>query len=168
MPDPRNKPDLSTVESDLKALSTASKTLNDLTDKLTEQVAQIESVINTLNLGLRVSVMVRSYNSDDREPWLTNNVVLLYGKNDGRWGFEIEEFDEDERDPINPRNYRLWVFKEAPRTLRLEVVNKIPELIRQLVKESEAAADEVTEKLDDAIAIAASLSAPIVLKPVRN
>jgi hypothetical protein len=159
--------DLSTVESDLKALTTASKTLNNLTDQLTDQVAQIESVINALNLGLRVSVIVRSY-SDDNQPWMSNNVRLSYDKNDGRWGFEVEEFDDDERDPEHHANYRSWAFKDAPRSLRLEVVHKIPELIRAMVKEAEATAAKVTLKLDDAKAIASSLFAPTLDGPVRK
>jgi hypothetical protein len=153
------KPDLSTVESDLKALTTASKTLNNLTDQLTEQVAQIESVINALNLGLRVSVVVRSY-MDENQPWISNTLRLSYGKNDGKWGLEIEEFDDDERDPEHHRDYTSWAFKDAPRSLRLEVVPKIPELIKEMVKEAEAAAAKVTQKLDDAKAIASSLFAP--------
>jgi|SRR5579863_21136 len=167
MIDLRKKPDLSSVESDLKALTKASKTLNDLTDKLTEQVAQIESVVNTLNLGLRVSVAVHSYSGED-EPWLSSDLRLSYDKNYGKWGFEIEEFEIDANDPDHYRNYRSWAFKDAPRLLRLEVVHKIPELMKAMVQESERAADQINEKLDDAIAIAASLSAPVVLKPMRQ
>jgi hypothetical protein len=167
MIDLRKKPDLSSVASDLKALTTASKTLNELTDKLTEQVAQIESVVNTLNLGLRVSVIVSSY-GDDNEPWINYKKRLSYSKNDGKWGFEVEEFEDDDNDPGRYRNHASWAFKDAPRSLRLEVVHKIPELIKAMVQECERVADEINEKLDDAIAIAASLSAPVVLKPVRQ
>jgi hypothetical protein len=162
----RQKPDLSSVESDLKALATASKTLNNLTDQLTEQVAQIESVINTLNLGLRVSVTVHSYGSDD-EPWLSSDLRLSYDKNDGKWGFEIEEFDVDQN-ADHYLNYKSWVFKDAPRALRLEVVHKIPELIKAMVKESETVAKQVTEKLEDAKAIASTLFKPALDGSMRK
>jgi len=161
------KPDLSTVESDLKALSIASKTLNNLTDQLTEQVAQIESGINTLNLGLRVSVLVSRETGDD-EPWLSNNVRLLYAKNDGKWGFEIEEFEEDGNDPDHYPSYKSWVFKDAPRGLRLQVIHKIPELIKELVKESETVAKQVTERLADAKAIASTVLKPALDGPERK
>jgi len=167
MPLTRQKPDLSSVESDLKALATASKTLNNLTDQLTEQVAQIESVISALNLGLRVSVTVHSYSSDE-EPWLSSDLRLSYDKNDGKWGFEIEEFDEDQNDPDHYRNYKSWTFKDAPRALRLEVVHHIPDLIKALVKESETVAKQVTEKLEDAKAIASTLFKPALDGAVRK
>ena len=61
---------------------------------------------------------------------------LSYDKNDGKWGFEIEELDEDQNDPGHYRNYKSWVFKDAPRALRLEVVHHIPEPIKAMVKES--------------------------------
>jgi hypothetical protein len=147
--------DLSSLESDLKALTTNSKTLNSLTDQLTEQVAQVESVVNVLNLGLRVSIIVHSYSGDD-EPWLSSDLRLSYDKNDGKWGFEIEEYDED-HNTDRRHNYKSWKFKDAPRALRLEVVQRIPDLIKEMVKESEVAAKQVTEKLGDAKSIASSL-----------
>jgi hypothetical protein len=168
MIDLRKKPDLSTVESDLKALTSASKVLNSLTDQLTEQVAQIESVINTLNLGLRVSVDVHSYSSDD-EPWASENLRLSYDKIDGRWVFEVEQFDTDERDdPERIFNYHSWPFKDSPRSLRLEVVHKIPELLKEMVKQAEAAAAKVTEKLEDAKSIASSVQKLTLDGPVRK
>jgi len=168
MPDVRTKPDLSTTESDLKALAAAANNLNNLTDKLTEQVTQIESVINTLNLGLKVSVIVSSY-GEEEEPWASHDVRLCYNKVDGKWGFEIEEFDTDEQYAAGRYlNYHSWAFRDAPRSLRLEVVHRIPELIKAMVKEAEQVTSRFAEKLEDAKSIASTVFKPALDAPVKK
>jgi hypothetical protein len=154
------------LASDLKALTDASKNLNRSTDELTQQIEQIESTINALNLGLRASVIAEA--DDDESPLWTHYTRLLYDKNDGAWGLVIDEFYESVSDEHTKHDYKGWRFSDAPRASRLKVIDKIPELLKVLVRESEAMAERVGEKLNDAKAIASSLFAPAPDGPVRK
>jgi len=148
--------DPSAIESDLKVLADKSKTLNQLTDELTRHVEQIESVVNALNLGLSARVIAEKMgNPGDTE---SHYVRLLYSKTDGKWGLAVDEFDEDEDDPIWCGDYKIWAFKDAPRALRLKVVDKIPDLIKALVKESDKMADETAKTVARAVEIASGMS----------
>ena len=148
--------DPSAIESDLKVLATNSKNLNRLTDELTKHVEHIESAVNTLNLGLRVFVIADS-GCDEEGRW-SHYVRLCYEKIEGKWGLAIDEYDEDAADPDHWPNYSHWAFKDAPRALRLKVVDKIPDLIKALVKESETMAAETTATVARAMEIASSVS----------
>ncbi len=132
--------DPSAIASDLQVLAKTSQILNRLTDDLTKQVDQVESVINALNLGLSGYVYVEE-SSDENGMW-THFIRLWYEKTEGKWGLSIDEFDEYAQDPDQYRNRKSWVFRDAPRTLRLKAVEKIPALIKALIK----GAQEMTEK----------------------
>jgi hypothetical protein len=150
--------DPSAIESDLKVLANNSETLNRLTDELTKHVEQIESTINALNLGLRASVIAEC--ASDEEGLWTHYVRLWYDKTDGKWGLAIDEFDQNEQDPDRWFGHKSWVFKDAPRALRLKVVDKIPDLIKALVEESEKMAADTTLTVARAMEIASSLPKP--------
>jgi hypothetical protein len=149
--------DTSALESDLKVLAANSKNLNRLTDELSGYIAQVESTVNALNPGLKVSVIVER-SSDEDGTW-SHYVRLGYDKIDGRWGLSIDEYDENEEDPADSWvNRKTWAFNDAPRSLRLMVVPSIPDLIKALVKESESMSAETAATVSRAKEIAASLS----------
>jgi hypothetical protein len=147
--------DSSAIESNLKLLTNNSKILNQLTDELTKYVEQVESAINALNLGLTVSVIAEAMG--DLTGVVTHYVRLGYYKQDGRWGLCIDEYDQHEQDPDNLRDYRAWAFKDAPRVLRLKVVDKIPDLMKALAEESEKMTAGTAEAVARAIEITESL-----------
>ena len=136
MPDPsKTAVDPSTTASEFQALATNSNNLNRLTNELSNYVEAIESNINTLNPGLKVSVVVETSNYEEGA-W-RHYVLLWYDKIEGKWGLAVEEYDENQDDPeAHPVNQKTWAFKDAPRALRLQVVSSIPDLIKELVKES--------------------------------
>jgi hypothetical protein len=150
--------DPSATATDLKVLADKSKILNRLTDDLSKHVDQIESVINALNLGLSGWVWVEE-SSDDTGTW-THYIRLWYEKNEGRWGLSIDEFDEYAQEPDEYRNRKSWVFKDAPRALRLKAVEKIPALIKVLCKEAEEMTAKTAATVTRAQEIASCLSKP--------
>jgi len=161
-------PVIPALASDLKALADAAKNLNSFSDQLTQQVEQIESVINALNLGLRATVVVEADGDGDLAGLWTHYTRLLYDKVDGRWGLAIDEYDEDVRDEETKHNYKIWAFCDSPRGSRLKVVDKIPELIKVLLKESQAMTLRVGQKLEEVNSIASNLFAPALDGEVRK
>jgi hypothetical protein len=158
--------DPSSVAADLKALAANSKILNQLTDDLTKQVAQIESIINALNLGISEWVVVDE-SFDPMSEW-TDNTRLLYDKNeDGKWGLAIEKYEEHIQNPDLRRNYNAWAFRDAPRKLRLRAVAYIPALLGDLVKQSEELSKETAATLSLAKDIASNLYKPALDGPQK-
>jgi len=159
MPQDPSKPlDPSSIASDLNTLTINSQKLNRFTDELTVHVEQIESIVNDLNIGLRAFVIAESLADEEHRSY--HCIRLGYDKAGSEWGFTIDEFDEDARDPSNVANYQTWPFKEAPRALRLKVVDKIHELIKALAKKSDEMATQTAARAFLAKEIASSLSTP--------
>ncbi len=143
-------------QSKIQALANAAQNLNELSDRLTAHVAEIETTINKLNLG--VSATVETESKTDPASLATYVVRLGYDKIAGKWGFIIEDFiaEDDEN------TYRVWAFKDAPRDLRLKVVERIPRLLDALVTTSIKLASEISNKIALANQMASSfkLSGP--------
>jgi hypothetical protein len=134
-------PPATEINAKLKALSTASVTLNDLSDQLTREVASIESTINQLNLGISASVTFETWSDDTG--MISDLWRLAYGRSSNKWGFLVEHLNENLNYP-EEGDLEAWPFKDAPREQRLKAVGKIPELLDLLVKKSSEFASDVT------------------------
>jgi hypothetical protein len=51
-----------------------------------------------------------------------------------------------------------WLFNDAPRTLRLRGIEKIPDLIEKLIADTEDTAKRIKAKLDQAKQLAAAVN----------
>ena len=142
------------IESNLKELASAAQTLNTISDEFTKQVSAIEDTLNSLGLGIRAHVVVSSYTSLCGD--ITKYLRLAYGKSGRKWGFIIEQFTDDQNLP-DYDDFESWPFKDAPRELRINVVDRIPELLEALVKKSSEIATKMTAKIDYTKELAARL-----------
>jgi hypothetical protein len=129
------------VQSHLKQLSATAQTLNQLSDKLTGEVAEVEGPVNKLNLGVSAYVVVGKWSDESNHSGETR---LAYDKHSGKWGFVVEEITRDE---YGSESYQNWLFKDAPRHLRLQVVEAIPQLLEALVKKSGELASDIKDKV---------------------
>jgi len=130
----------------ISKLSTAASTLNRLSDELTKEVAEIEVTLNALNLGVRAEVKATTL-ARDAEIGYCHWLNLAYGKKAGKWGFLVEELEETVADSNDEGSYESWLFKDAPREFRLQVIDSIPALLDALVKKSDDTANEITNKV---------------------
>ncbi len=139
------------TQAKLQALTNVAQNLNELSDRLTAQVAEIEGAINKLNLGVRASVDAEIVPVDENA---SRRVIFGYDKVSGKWGFVISQYLN-----IDPENtYEQWAFKDAPRELRLKVIECIPLLLDDLVTKSMKLASEITGKITVAKNLVSSLS----------
>jgi hypothetical protein len=143
------------AESNLKELASAAQKLNVISDEFTNQVSAIETTLNRLGLGVRAHVIV--YSSENMYGDITKYLRLAYGKTGGKWGFVIEQYTDDQNLP-DFTDFESWPFKDAPRELRIDVVEKIPELLQALVKKSADIAAKMTQKIDYTKELAARLA----------
>jgi len=133
------------AESNLKELASAAQKLNAISDEFTGQVSAIEATLNRLGLGVRAHIVVLS--SSNADGFITRYLRLAYGNTGGKWGFVIGQYTDDQNLP-DYTDFESWPFKDAPRELRIDVVEKIPELLQALVKKSADIAAKMTQKID--------------------
>lgn len=127
--------------SHLEQLANTAQTLNQLSDKLTKEVCDLERPLNKLNLGVSAKVVVQRWSSETEE---SGQVRLAYDKHSGKWGFMIEDIKEDS---YGNEEYQSWAFKDAPRDLRLAAVEFIPPLLEELIQKSAELASEIRDKV---------------------
>jgi hypothetical protein len=145
------------TQAKLQKLAAVARTLNDLSDQLSQQVAEIEVAVCKLNLGVPASVIAETSSTENGVRG--HCVRLAFDKHAGRWGFQVEELTEN-LDYPDMDEYQAWPFKDAPRDYRLKTVVRIPELLDALVTKSAEVASDITEKVGYAKQIAAALAPP--------
>lgn len=143
-----------TVSEYLIMLAHEAKALNELSDEFTRQVMEVEAAISKLNLGVTASVSVEE--TSEQESPFSYNLKLGFQKQGGKWCLVVEDYVVNEAIDEYDR-YEIWPFKDAPRDLRLKVVDHIPELLRELVDKSSKAKSELFQKFEYARALAAGL-----------
>lgn len=137
----------------LKQLSAASQHLNEASNKLTEQIKEIENSLASHNLGVIAWIELRRVREhvDDQSQDVYRIESLGYSKKNGKWGLyvssEIQEFEYCE----------VWLLRDAPRDLRILAVDAFPKLLEQMVRRAKELATEVANKTDRAKALAHSL-----------
>jgi uncharacterized phage infection (PIP) family protein YhgE len=146
------------IQSNLQKLTTAAKTVNELSDQLKEEIAKIEDTLNELNLGITANVRIDNWTDEEGNSGLWR---LAYGKEAGRWGFFIEYLAELANRGPDSGTYESWLFKDSPREQRLKAVNYIPSLLASLAKKSGELADTITEKVEYAKGVATHLQGAI-------
>jgi hypothetical protein len=69
---------------------------------------------------------------------------------------------------VEDSNVEEWLFNDAPRALRIESVEKLPDLFENLVKEADAATKQIRTKTQRAQALATALTEPAVAAPASE
>jgi hypothetical protein len=129
------------AQASFQALSSVASSLNKASNELAGVVSVLDEALKKLNVGLTVWVTVRS-RSD--EPQDYDDDQIGYDKINGKWGIALRHiwgnYDFDRHNQDGP-----WLFNDAPRELRLQCLEKIPELIDALNKEAVATTKKVYE-----------------------
>jgi len=146
------------IDSTLKKLASVSQSLNQASDLVTARIGEVESALREYKLGVEAWVDIRRWYDEGQftdGSWyrLGRTRRLAYGKKDGKWGLLTyiiaEESDE----------YEEFAFlREAPRDLRLNAIDKLPELLDALVEKAVQTAQEASRKAEKAGHIAAGLA----------
>lgn len=132
------------VHTSFEQLSAAAGTLNAVSDQLGKLVSRLDSSFQRLNIGVTGWVKFKDSSSQDGLRFWQDSVG--YAKINGRWGLAIrsvaghehmDEYISDEE----------WPFNDAPRKLRVDAVEKLPELFETLSAEAAAITTAVGEKL---------------------
>ncbi len=137
-------------------LSGIAADLNAVSDELGACVNELDQSLKTLNLGITVWIQIRGDESDEDNTFWCERIG--YSKVAGKWGVALQTAEGDSTLPERA-NHQTWLFNDAPRSLRLGAIEKIPELIETLSAEAAKATKEINEKLAAAKAVAAAVKA---------
>jgi hypothetical protein len=130
------------VSQSYQQLSAAATQLNAVSDDLGKFVGALDTALRRLNLGIATWLRL-----DGREDGLGNYTKrdLGYAKIGGKWGIALRVVAGNHNTP-DVSTVEEWLFNEAPRSLRIEAVEKLPDLFDSLVKEADAATRRIRSK----------------------
>jgi hypothetical protein len=135
-------------------LAASAELLNAASDEFSKPIQELETALQKLNLGLITWQTVTSH-SDDHDNYSRREVG--YTKVDAKWGLVIRTISGnphvDEGDDIE-----LWPFSDAPRSYRIEALDKLPDLLEELIKNADKTSKKLKEKAVEARVLATALN----------
>ena len=145
-------PLLERVASYYSQLSTVAADLNAVSDELGKSIAEIDAGLKKLNLGIATWVTIHGGDGSpcDDSFWSQD---IGYAKVSSKWGISLRTIDGQYSDPDRAETEE-WLFNDAPRSLRLEAIDKIPELLEKLSKEAVKTTKNIRARLNEAQAVA--------------
>lgn len=140
----------------LKQLSAASDSINNATDQFNAQVKTIEDSLASYNLGVSgwVPACILSEKTSDQDGntyHYSRQISLGYQKENGKWCLMISSWIAEFED------YDKWIFRDAPRELRMEAIAGLPRLLEKLIEEANKLAEEVSKKTAEARTVVAAI-----------
>jgi len=137
-------PRIAAVQKHFQALSGVSSSLNTASDELTRAVAVLDEALRKLNIGLTAWVIFAKIVVEEY-PEIYDSQQIGYCKVNGTWGIALRHISGDEERGEHNED-GPWLFSDASREMRLQAVEKIPELIEALVKEASETTRKIQEK----------------------
>ena len=133
-------------------LSTVAADLNAVSDELGKSIAEIDAALKKLNLGITTWVTIRGDGGNPYDDSFRSRDIG-YAKVSNKWGISLRTIDGQLSDPDRSETEE-WLFNDAPRSLRLEAIDKIPELLEKLSKDAVRTTKDIRARLDEAQAVA--------------
>ena len=139
-------------------LSTVAAELNTVSDELGKPISEIDAALKKLNLGITTWVTIRGgegeHQLDDYTFWSRD---LGYAKVASKWGISLRTVTGDQHCPF-PDEIEEWLFNDAPRSLRIEAIDKIPELLEKLSQDAVKTTEDIRARLGEVQAVAKTIN----------
>ncbi|HXT69936.1 MAG TPA: hypothetical protein VN700_09285 [Vicinamibacterales bacterium] len=128
-----------------KRLVVAAASHRSASHEFTKPFAEIERAIKDLNLPVATWQKIAGGEDNYGGYWSRD---VGYARTKGIWGLALrsvrghESWEEDDSEQ--------WPFDEAPSSLRLEALEKLPDLLEQIIKNAEKTTRKLEEKTPEA------------------
>jgi hypothetical protein len=152
------------ISNSYKQLTQAATELNAVSDELGKFVTALDVALRRLNLG--IATWIRLESREDGSGNYTKR-DLGYAKIGNKWGIALRTMSGN-HNAVEDANVEEWLFNDAPRALRIESVEKLPDLFENLVKEADAATRQIRTKTQRAQALATALTDPTPAAPAAE
>lgn len=136
-----------------KVLAESALGLNAASDQLSKPIGEVNRTLQSLNLGLTVWEKIHGDDDDGYGNYWSRDVG--YANVRGEWGLAIRT-TEGNHGRDNHESTQ-WRFDEAPRSFRIDAVDKVPDLLEKLIKASDKTTKKLIEKADEARELATAL-----------
>jgi hypothetical protein len=137
-------------------LAESAANLNAVSDDLGKPILALDRALRELNLGVTSWINCGGWENQNAQ---FEDHLLGYCKVAGKWGVALsvmkgtrgfEEFAKEDGE---------WLFNDAPRALRAEAVEKLPELIEALVEVADDTATKIRQQTGVARELAKAVTA---------
>ncbi len=143
------------ISASFQELADSSARLNSASDELANAVRPIDAALKKLNLGVTAWYSYKGFNDPDREYYWSRRIG--YARVGRTWGLALSTVsgyyssgdDEDKEE---------WLFNDAPRWMRVEAVDHIPDLLELLVKEANKITANLQKKAEKTRELASTVS----------
>lgn len=132
------------IQQHFQTLSSISGLLNTASDELTKAVGCLDDALKRLNIGLSVWVPFRD-RSDPESNEVYDVDEIGYAKVNGTWGIAIQHAWGDSAADHHCSD-GPWLFTDAPREMRIQAVDKLPEMIEEMSKVAAHTQKKIQEK----------------------
>jgi hypothetical protein len=143
------------VQAAFRKLSFSAANLNTVSDQLRDTISKFENVLRKLNLGISAWVRITG-NEDNYGNYWTRD--LGYAKVNGDWQIALRECAGHLSSPEDEHEEK-WPFNEAPRWLRIDAIDKLPELLEKLTDQADTTTELIRKKIPVARELATAVQA---------
>lgn len=136
-----------------KRLAIVAADYKEATKEFSTPIETIERALRTLDIGV---ITWKKFAGDEDGYGAYWHRDVGYARIDGEWCLAIRTVEghvQREEDEIEE-----WAFNAAPSSLRIDAIDKLPDLLEQLIKNGEKTTKKLREKTGDAQQLAAALA----------
>lgn len=137
-------------------LSVAASDINTASDELGEAVSELDAALKKLNLGVTAWTTIRGTTNQAGDYWCDDEIG--FAKIGNKWGIALRKVSGNQYDPESETE-EAWLFNDAPRLLRIEGVEKLPDLLDKLIQETQKTAKHIKSNAAYAKELATAIAA---------
>ncbi len=140
------------VQHAVHQLPAVAAALNSATDDLGDSVSKLDAILRKFSLGVPTWVSFVTHQGDNSY----YQEDIGYAKVNRKWGIAIRTIEGEFGRPDD--DVEQWPFNDAPRLLRVNAVEKIPELLEALLEKSAEMTKAITDKAGEVDALTKAMS----------
>ena len=137
-----------------RRLAASAQALNTASEELAKPISQLEEALQKLNIGLDTWETIAGGHDDHGGHWRRELGYVSCA--DGLWHLAIQK--REGHPSWAADEIENWKFNDAPRSLRIEALDKLPDLLEQIIKNSEKTAKKLKQKTVEAQELASVLT----------
>jgi hypothetical protein len=133
-------------------ITAAAAEINAASDDLGKSIDALNESLQSLNLGVSSWV---EFSDDD----LCKNYIGFAKSSKGKWAILITQ-DSGYQGPGQYERSDTWAFNDAPRSLRLEAMEKLPDLLEKIFRDTQETIEQIKTKAAQAKALSDVINPP--------
>jgi hypothetical protein len=156
VPSPETVPLPQKVYASFRQLEVAATELNTVSDELGKAIAALDDALKPLNLGITTWVQFQgSIDENTGEYWARD---IGYARVGSKWGIALRTREGDMHWPDHEKEE--WPFSDAPRALRIQSVEVLPELLDALIEEATTTVVKIRDRIGLVQQVVAAVQGP--------